>query len=208
MWKCRLVEEAQRKNVSALWAMSKVTLPVTQHLLHLQRPDHVSFLLRITSFTLTKSNLLFPFSLSLHILIHTHNIITSSLIYWMLKQFVTDLIWVVDAGICHHVSGKLWPICMRNNFSISSARMESSFTDLGDNCTLEESDINIYTRGQNNSGKDTKYPVGIIYLKMILSKNNYSKLILSVPCDEKLKQLASTGFSSSCLYLFFSSKSG
>lgn len=80
IWKCLFVAGTQRRNVSALWVMAKATLPVTQHLSHLRWADHVSFLLKITSLTLTKSNLLFPFSLSPHILVHTHNIIASSFI--------------------------------------------------------------------------------------------------------------------------------
>lgn len=49
-----------------------------------------------------------------------------------------------------------------------------------------------------------------MYFQMVSSKNNYSKLTLSVSPDENidnsctayLKRLASTGFSSSCLYVY------
>lgn len=77
--------ELRGKMSFAVWVMSKATLPVIQYLFHLQWADRGSFLLTITSFTLTKSNLLFPFSLRLHILLHTYDVITSSLACWLLK---------------------------------------------------------------------------------------------------------------------------
>lgn len=55
-WKCLLVAGTQRRN-AAVRVMAKATLPVTQHLSHLQWADHVSILLEITSLTLTKSQI-------------------------------------------------------------------------------------------------------------------------------------------------------
>lgn len=55
-WICLLVAGTQRRN-AALRVMAKATLPVTQHLSHLQWADHVSILLEITSLTLTKSQI-------------------------------------------------------------------------------------------------------------------------------------------------------
>lgn len=57
----------------------------------------------------------------------------------------------------------------------------------------------------------TQNTLWVIYLKIVSFKNNYSKFVISVCCDEKywyfmhsrLKQLASRDFSSSCSYLFF-----
>lgn len=51
-----LMAGTQRRN-AALRVMAKATLPVTQHLSHLQWADHVSILLEITSLTLTKSHI-------------------------------------------------------------------------------------------------------------------------------------------------------
>lgn len=141
-------------HIQSHWASNPIPL-------HLQRVGCGSFLLEITSFTLTKSDLSFPFSLSLCVLIHTHESMPGSVTYWLSKSFLTTVIWTTELNICNHFLGKLWAICRR--IFISPLRKQNHSSLIGVQTLPWKPGASVYTRGRHNSSMSPKYPVGCVF---------------------------------------------